>query len=558
MEKRTFEIDIGEVRSESRTVAASLSSEFPVKRYDGDEVLSHDPAAVDLSRDPLPLLRAHDNASLPVGVVESLQVQGGKLRGVLRLSASQDGIWQDIKDGILRNLSIGYRILEKVKTKTGYIATKWQPYECSLVAAPADNTIGIGRTLEKEIKKMDKNDVLKAKKQAVDELAALASTGEDTERMETLKGEIRTLDSRLDAFDMVEKNKPATGFKPEKTEDRRIITFSGGPAVDRSFKGMFGEIRDENIELFRASMVEGVPSSGGFSVPEPLAAKWLDDSLPNETIRPRATVWSMESATRKVAGWDGADQSGGSYYGGFEMEFLTEEGTGNKQTGKLRAIELAAKKGAIFVDASAEVIEDGLGFESQLEMAVKKSLSLGMDYYFLQGNGAGQPLGVLSSPGVVTVTKEAGQDADTIVYENLAKMFARMYPAGRSSAVWIANETAIPSLLMTSLAVGTGGGPVNLFQTNSGEFNIFGRPVIFTPNLPAVGDTGDILFVDLRQYAIGIRRDMRIEKSNIPGWTQDLVSFRVIVRFDGQGTWSDVITPRNGDSLGWCVKIEAR
>jgi HK97 family phage major capsid protein len=57
-------------------------------------------------------------------------------------------------------------------------------------------------------------------------------------------------------------------------------------------------------------------------------------------------------------------------------------------------IELNAKKGAIFVDASAELVEDGMGFDAQLEVAIRRSLSLGMDYYFLRGNGAGQPLGV--------------------------------------------------------------------------------------------------------------------------------------------------------------------
>ena len=117
MINRNFEIDIGSIRAEARTVEASLSSEAPVKRYDGEEVLSHKPGAVDLSRAPLPLLCSHDNRSLPVGIVEGLKVKAGKLRGTLRISANQDGLWRYIQDGILRNLSIGYQIIERVKTK---------------------------------------------------------------------------------------------------------------------------------------------------------------------------------------------------------------------------------------------------------------------------------------------------------------------------------------------------------------------------------------------------------------------------------------------------------
>lgn len=564
MEKRNFEIDVGSIRAESRTIQASLSSEMPVKRYDGEEVLSHKPGAVDLSRAPLPLLCSHNNSSLPVGVVEGLTVADGKLKGTIRLSANQDALWTDITDGILRNLSIGYQITEKQKTKRGYIATKWMPYECSLVAAPADNTVGIGRSLKKEITKMDRNDLLKSKKSAVEEMAELAKTGENVERMEELKGEIRSFDSRLEALDIADAaKKDSKTFTPDvKKADRSMIEVVGGPVSDRTYAGMFNqgrklEITEDEIRAFRASMVEGTPSSGGFSVPEPLAAKWLDDALPLEIVRPRATVWTMESATRKVMGWDGANQSA-SYFGGFEMQFLTEEGTGNKQTGKLRAIELSAKKGAIFVDASAELVEDGLGFDGQLQVAMQKSLSLGMDYYLLNGTGAGQPLGVLNSPGVISVAKESGQTKDTIIYENIVKMYGRMYPQGQQRAVWIANSTTIPQLLQLSIAIGVAGSVIPVMNQNNGQFTILGRPVLFTPNLPILGDANDICFVDLSQYAVGLRREIKLEKSSVPGWTQDLVSYRALVRFDGQGIWSSAITPRKGDSLSWCVGLAER
>lgn len=567
MEKRSFEIDVGSIRAETRTVSASLSSEQPVKRFDGEEVLSHKPSAVDLSRAPLPLLCAHNNSSLPVGVVEGLTVEGGKLKGTIRLSANQDSLWRDICDGILRNLSIGYQIIEKQKTKTGFIATKWMPYECSLVAAPADNTVGINRSINHkgEKKIMDRNDVLKSKKAAVDELAELAKTGENAERMEELKGEIRSLDSRLEAFDMADAGKKdLKTFTPDvKKEDRSIFEVVGGPATNRTWAGMFNqgrklEVNEEEIRAFRASMTEGVPSAGGFSVPEPLAAQWLDDSIESEIIRPRATVWPMESATRKVPGWDAANQAGGVLFGGFAMEFIAEEGPGTKQTGKLRMIQLAAKKGAIFVDISNELREDGQGFEAQLDRAMRTSVGYGMDQYFIGGTGAGQPLGIRNDPAKITIAKETGQRADTIIYENLTKMFARMYPAGQQRAIWLANSTAIVSLLSLTISVGTGGSVIPVMTESNGQFKILGRPVVFTSHMPKVGDADDIMFIDPSQYAIGIRREMKLEKSNIPGWTNDLMSYRALLRFDGQGTWNAAITPKNGDSLSWCVGLAER
>jgi len=66
------------------------------------------------------------------------------------------------------------------------------------------------------------------------------------------------------------------------------------------------------------------------------------------------------------------------------------------------------------------------------------------------------------------------------------------------------------------------------------------------------------MFVDLSQYAIGIRRGLQLEKSNIPGWTKDLMSYRALLRFDGMGTWNAPITPRNGQTLSWCVGLGER
>jgi HK97 family phage major capsid protein len=357
--------------------------------------------------------------------------------------------------------------------------------------------------------------------------------------MEELKVEVRSLDSRLEALDIADAaKKDIKSFVPEiKKEDRAIVEVIGGPATNRTYAGMFFQgrklkINEEEIRAFRASMVEGTPSAGGFSVPEPLAAQWLDDSIESEIIRPRATVWPMDSATRKVPGWDCSDQSS-TLFGGFAMEFIAEEGPGTKQTGKLRMIKLTAKKGAIFVDMSNELLEDGLGMDAQLDRAMRTSIGYGMDEYFINGVGASQPLGLRNDPAKITVDKENAQTDDTIVYANLSNMYARMYPAGRQRAVWLANSTAITQLL--GLTIGTNSAYVPVMTESNGQFFIFGRPVLFNSHMPVVGDEDDIMFVDLSQYAIGIRRDLKLEKSNIPGWTNDLMSYRALLRFDGQG-----------------------
>jgi len=308
----------------------------------------------------------------------------------------------------------------------------------------------------------------------------------------------------------------------------------------------------------RANMIEGVFSDGGASVPEEISAQWLDSAIEDEIIRPLATVWPMRSNVRKIPGFDGSDRSGGEYFGGFEMEFLAEEQTRTKQTAKLRMIELNAKKGAIFTDVSNELMSDGLGFETQLTMALRKSISRGMDNAFINGTGSGQPQGILNSPSLIQVAKESAQDADTILYANIAKQYARMYPAGRKRGVWLISDTCIPELLQLSIPVGTGGSHVPVLRETDGKFTMIGRPVYFSELMPVLGDANDCVFCDASQYGVGIRKEMSIDVSNVPGWTQDLTSLRIIVRFDGQGTWAKPITPKKGATQSWVVGLAAR
>lgn len=353
-----------------------------------------------------------------------------------------------------------------------------------------------------------------------------------------------------------------------------------GSAKDKTFRGMFYGGQKKSLDmggfknaseflevissgrfdsrLVRASMVEGQPSAGGFSVPDEFAAQWLDTALEEEIIRPRAVVWPMKSPTRKVPGWDANDHTDGSLFGGFTIQWLVEEGTGTKQTGKLRLVELNAKKGAIYCDVSNELVSDGLGFEAQLEEALKKSLAYGLDYNFLNGQGASGPLGIRNDPALISVSKETGQGSATILYENLTKMWARMYGPCRKRAVWICNADCIPQLMTVSISIGTAGSAVPIFSEKDGQYRIFGRPVLFSEHMPTVGSENDILLVDLSQYAVGLRKEISLDKSNIPGWTQDLMSYRVLVRVDGQGTWNTYITPRNGSTQSWCVSLAER
>lgn len=153
---RALDVESDSTDSQSRSVSVSVSSEYPVHRSfafgDYDEILSHAANAVDLSRAPLPVIESHDSSRLNIGLIENLRIVGKRLKGVLRLgeSARANEVWNDIKAGIVRSLSVGYQIQGyEIRGETLFV-TRWQPYEISLVAVAADPTIGINRSMTTE------------------------------------------------------------------------------------------------------------------------------------------------------------------------------------------------------------------------------------------------------------------------------------------------------------------------------------------------------------------------------------------------------------------------
>ena len=167
---------------EKRTVEVAFSSEEPVERWFGEEVLSHAAGAVDLSRlnDGGAVLFNH-GWSDQIGVIERAWIDADKRgRALVRFGngAKAAEKFQDVQDGILRHISVGYRVEDMVLDNPDaddedyrYIVTRWMPYEISFVTVPADPTVGVGRsaepfienpvnpTPEKGNRNMDKNQI---------------------------------------------------------------------------------------------------------------------------------------------------------------------------------------------------------------------------------------------------------------------------------------------------------------------------------------------------------------------------------------------------------------
>jgi HK97 family phage major capsid protein/HK97 family phage prohead protease len=152
------EADVGAIDKEARTVELSFSSEVEYSRWFGIEILGHDAGEIRLDRltNKAPVLWMHDWNDQR-GVVESVRIDGDrKGRALVRFSKSPAGdqLFQDICDSIVTKVSVGYmvhglKLTEEREDVDVYRVTDWEPFEISMVSVPADDTVGVGRAMEK-------------------------------------------------------------------------------------------------------------------------------------------------------------------------------------------------------------------------------------------------------------------------------------------------------------------------------------------------------------------------------------------------------------------------
>jgi HK97 family phage major capsid protein/HK97 family phage prohead protease len=152
LETRGMMFKAGAIDEEKRTVSISVSSEAPVERSFGKEILDHSEGSIDLEfarSGNMPLLLDHDPRQ-QIGVVENVNLDGSarRLRATVRFGKNglAKEVFDDVVDGIRNNISVGYHVNDMQKESAdSYRVNSWQVMEVSVVSIPADTGVGTNR-----------------------------------------------------------------------------------------------------------------------------------------------------------------------------------------------------------------------------------------------------------------------------------------------------------------------------------------------------------------------------------------------------------------------------
>lgn len=424
---------------------------------------------------------------------------------------------------------------------------------------------------------MDVNDLMRVREnkraEARTVLGAETLTAEAEARATALLDEADGLDKRITAMqraigpadptapiDAGELERRANEGKPFTSfgEQLKAVSAASGmnPQVDRRLYA---------VKAAATGMSENVPSDGGFLVQSDYGDTLVKSAYDASEIAARCRMFEISANSDRISipFIEESSRATGSRWGGVQAYWEPEADTATSKKPKIGEMEIKLAKLLAFCYATEELLKDAKATESVIRQAFAEEMAFMLDDAVIRGNGAGKPLGILNASGVlVSVAKETGQAADSIVYENVLKMWSRCHGRSRKNAVWYYNQDCEPQLYSMSMAVGTSGVPV--FMPAGGlsglpYATLFARPLLPIEQADTVGDQGDIMLCAMDQYALIRKGGVQAAESIHVQFLTAQTVFRFMYRVNGQPLWKSYLTPfQSANTLSPFVVLDAR
>ena len=258
-------------------------------------------------------------------------------------------------------------------------------------------------------------------------------------------------------------------------------------------------------------------ADGAFAIQEDFAGTIIETAATTGDILSRVDSYTSGAAANAVRFMtcDETDVSE-SVYGGVQAFWASEAATVAASKPKFYETKIDLEKLMAFIYITDEALEDMPFMSGLLNNAMATAANRLLEGAVVDGDGVGKPLGILHAPNLVTVDKESAQDK-TLTFQNIARMYGRILPRCKTNAVWVMHPDLAEELPFLTLPIGTGGVPVYLPPTGASGTpyaTLYGKPIIETDHMAAVGKKGDIGLFDLKQYMLlrkgTVKQDMSI------------------------------------------------
>lgn len=441
------------IDEDKRTVRIAFSSEQPYERDFGIEILDHDRANLEfMASGNAPLLLDHD-ATKQIGIVENASIDSDKVgRATVRFGKSKlaEEVFNDVKDGIRRNISVGYEVFDMKAVEKGSeeegsskrtFRVGFKPLEASIVSIPADTSVGVGRsasiTTNKRIegkkqmseeKTVNPNDILKAERKRVDEILALGSEHNCKDLAnEHIKAETSVEEFKGVLLNQI-KDKPLAsgqelGLSKKEKQEYSLFKMINGQLSGRWENATFERECSDEIarrtgkapqgmyvptEIFARDLTQGTATAGGHVTPDVHRGDLYIDALREQAtvLRAGATVFRGLKGDIKIPRLTTKGTVG----------FVAENSAVSETNQAFDQVTMTQRDLGGFVDISRQLINNS---NPSIEQIVRNDMTgqiaLKIDDVAFEGGGSNEPTGITQTSGIGSVA--IGTNGGAITYD---------------------------------------------------------------------------------------------------------------------------------------------
>ena len=429
----------------------------------------------------------------------------------------------------------------------------------------AEARTAINAAREREDKQMteeeeERNDEIDAKIESLNAAILLEDKQRDRER--TVAGQ--PMEINHDVLGRTRPNTPSGGpFLSLGDQLQYIVAAENGNLQAREKLETVVEFHRQEFGAAGAGAESAIDSDGGFLIQTDTSSEIMRKmhDVGDLINRVRRIPLGTNSRGIKIPMIDESSRADGSRGGGFQGYWIEEGVAPTVSQAKLARLEMELHKVGALGYATDELLEDAPAMTAIFTQGFAEELLFKVEDAIFEGDGAGKPQGFTNANCLVTVAKETGQAADTVVHENLVNMWARGWGRSRSNMIWMINQDVEPALDALAKNIGTAGVEPNYVTYSlEGVMRIKGRPVVNSEYCSTLGDLDDIVLVDLSQYAFIDKGGIDQSQSIHVRFTTGEMTFRAFYRLDGGVLWKEALTPFKGgaNTLSPFITLAAR
>lgn len=390
-------------------------------------------------------------------------------------------------------------------------------------------------------------------------------TEEQSEKFDALMSERETVEANIGRLEKLEGMGQSTGRRaaPQQVPSPRIEVTHGveeDPMCGFSSASEFGQIvkqaslpgssigqTDERLKVLGApsNFHRETSSSDGYMVPPAIRESIWSLAFDEESLLASVSPEPTESNQVQLY----ADESTPWGSSGVQANWASEGSQMDPSRLTTEARNVQLHKLYAFVLATDELLADAPRLQSRLTTQAARAIRWKADSAIVEGDGVGKPLGWNNSGALITVAKESGQSADTIVAQNVLKMFSRLLQMGRTGAYWLVNSSTVPQLSTMTIGDQPIWTPPQTGLTQAPGGFLLGRPIRFSEHAELLGDKGDIQLVSPSgYYATNKAGGIDFAASMHLYFDYDVEAFRWTFRLGGQPYLSAPVNPAKGGS----------